>query len=124
MVGMIAAHAGMSERYILLEPKVIPPTPPSSAISLGYSSPNLPKVDAVHDQLSLLLLSRARFEMAVEVTDHVLRTDTYQSAAVRVSLIARSCISRPHRAHISPISRAYLAGEGGAWRSARGTRAA
>ena len=28
MVGMIAAHAGMSERYILLEPKVIPSTPP------------------------------------------------------------------------------------------------
>ena len=28
MVGMIAAHAGMSERYILLEPKVVPSTPP------------------------------------------------------------------------------------------------
>ena len=77
MVGQLGAHAGMSERYILLEPKVIP-RPHSSAISLGYSSPNSPKVDAVHDQLSLLLLSRARFEMAVEVTDHVLRTATYQ----------------------------------------------
>ena len=35
MVGQLAAHAGMSERYILLEPKVIP-RPHSSAISLGY----------------------------------------------------------------------------------------